>query len=68
VATLLLNELATNAVLHAGSDFTVCAQIGCHRMRVEVDDLSPELPKVVSPADRTEGGRGLFLIDRLATA
>jgi anti-sigma regulatory factor (Ser/Thr protein kinase) len=68
VASLLLSELASNAVLHAASDFTVCAQIAGHRIRVEVDDLSPELPEVVSPAERTEGGRGLVVVDRLATA
>ena len=65
-ALLLTSELATNAVLHARSGFTVCVERRGDRVRVSLLDDSP-----VRPTRRTHGlqattGRGLALVDTLA--
>ena len=65
-ALLLTSELATNAVLHARSGFTVCVEQRGNRVRVSLLDDSP-----VRPTRRTHGleattGRGLALVDTLA--
>jgi anti-sigma regulatory factor (Ser/Thr protein kinase) len=66
-AALVVTELATNAVVHARSAFTVT--IGCSggAVRVEVSDGSRALPSVRTPSLRARGGRGLFLIDTVAS-
>ncbi|MCW2724369.1 MAG: hypothetical protein JWN35_1290 [Frankiales bacterium] len=68
-ALLLVTELVTNAVVHAGTDVDVAIEAGTDRLRVEVLDRSPgSLPTVHgAPSDTREGGRGLFLLDALAT-
>lgn len=65
---LLVSELATNAVLHARSDFAIRVRAGDDRVRVEVSDGNSRLPTVVSvPAD-AYSGRGLLLLQALSTA
>jgi anti-sigma regulatory factor (Ser/Thr protein kinase) len=66
--TLMVSELATNAVLHARSPFRVTLiQRGC-RLRVEVFDDNSRLPTfALVPAD-ANSGRGLTLIQALAGA
>ena len=67
-APLLVSELATNAVVHAGSPFTVkVACTGEEVVRLEVSDTDPT-PPVPRPAVTTEavGGRGLLLVTALA--
>jgi serine phosphatase RsbU (regulator of sigma subunit)/anti-sigma regulatory factor (Ser/Thr protein kinase) len=68
-ATLLVSELATNAVLHAGTDFEVAAQLLGDAVEVSVTDHHPTrtLPQpVLSVDEELEGGRGLFLTSSLA--
>jgi anti-sigma regulatory factor (Ser/Thr protein kinase) len=66
--TLLVSELATNAVLHARSEFTVELALLQGRIRVEVRDGNPRLPSfAVVPAD-AYSGRGLTLVQNLADA
>jgi len=68
-ATLLVSELATNAVLHAGTDFEVAAQLLGDAVEVSVTDHHPTrtLPQpVMSVDEELEGGRGLFLTSSLA--
>ncbi len=67
-ATLLTSEVVTNAVLYAGGVVEVRVACGQDRMRVEVRDSSRELPVTGDPAQATTGGRGLHLVDALATA
>ncbi len=65
---LLVSELATNAVLHARSEFEVAVMANQERIRVEVSDYNCRLPTVVAvPAD-AYSGRGLMLLQALAGA
>ena len=66
---LLTSEVATNAVLHAGGDFEVHVELLENEgIRVSVRDRSPHLPqRRVTTLDATTG-RGLHLVDSLATA
>ena len=65
---LLVSELVVNAVLHAGSPVTVRVELRDARVRVEVADASPAALEVrpVDPASVT--GRGLLIVDALASA
>ena len=68
-ATLLVSELATNAVLHAGTDFEVTAQLLGDSVEVSVTDHHPTrtLPQPAPSVDEElESGRGLFLTSSLA--
>jgi anti-sigma regulatory factor (Ser/Thr protein kinase) len=64
-ATLLVSELASNAVLHARSPFQVSMCRQDHSLTVAVTDGSdvPPVTREVTPA----GGRGLRLVNALAT-
>jgi anti-sigma regulatory factor (Ser/Thr protein kinase) len=66
--TLLVSELATNAVLHARSPFrvTVISQEG--RLRVEVSDDNSRLPSFALVPTDASSGRGLMLVQTLAGA
>ncbi|MEU0215022.1 ATP-binding protein [Streptomyces sp. NPDC006265] len=62
--TLLVSELATNAVLHAeGECFEVTVWPGC---TVDVKDGSQKAPENRFPGESEEGGRGLILVTLLA--
>lgn len=65
---LLVSELATNAVLHARSEFAVVVVRASTHVRVEVFDQNTRLPSfAVAPPD-AYSGRGLLLLRELATA
>jgi len=67
VATLLTSELVTNAIRYAGGSVRLFVTCSCGHLRVYVHDASGELPAALdAPAD-AEDGRGLMLVDRLAT-
>ncbi|HLJ08080.1 MAG TPA: response regulator, partial [Acidimicrobiia bacterium] len=64
--TLLVSELVTNAVVHAGSDVEVIVRLTSTAARVEVTDASTN---GVAPRDATseeDSGRGLALVGNLA--
>jgi anti-sigma regulatory factor (Ser/Thr protein kinase) len=64
---LLVSELATNAVLHAGTGLrlTLCRSRQC--VRVEVRDGNPRPPKVIlRPDPMRPGGRGMCLVNAIA--
>ncbi len=63
---LLANELATNAVVHAGTDITVRVSPVPPMLFVEVEDGSPELPEQLDLTPESERGRGLFLVQALS--
>jgi serine phosphatase RsbU (regulator of sigma subunit)/anti-sigma regulatory factor (Ser/Thr protein kinase)/putative methionine-R-sulfoxide reductase with GAF domain len=68
-ATLLVSELATNAVVHAGTDFEVSAELVGDAVEVSVTDRHPTrtLPPPPESVDTDlESGRGLFLTAALA--
>jgi anti-sigma regulatory factor (Ser/Thr protein kinase) len=64
---LVVTELATNAVRHARTLFTVAMTWDGRRLRIEVSDAHPVPPEPRDeiPADST-GGRGLLLVEQLA--
>lgn len=72
VALLLTSELVTNAVTHgsgrAGSGVTLLITGDAGALRVEAHDSSLASPVVHDrPAARDEHGRGMLLIDRMAS-
>src|SRR5437773_2304866 len=73
-ATLLAAELLSNAVLHApapdGGHPGVCLRVWREHQRllVEVADPDPLLPHPRHPQPDEEHGRGLALVEALATA
>ena len=66
-AALLTSELVTNAVLHARTALTLAAEIDTDRLHVEVGDGSAEPPRLGHPDCRALGGRGLHMIEQLAS-
>ena len=64
---LVVSELVTNAVLHAGGggiDLTVT--LSDSAVRIEVVDSSPALPEPKPPTEDNTNGRGLLLVDAVA--
>jgi anti-sigma regulatory factor (Ser/Thr protein kinase) len=67
LAVLLVSELVTNAVVHARSAVRVTVHVDAHWVRVEVEDEGTGRP-LVRPFTRDQlNGRGLGVVDRLAT-
>ncbi|MDL5205737.1 SpoIIE family protein phosphatase [Streptomyces sp. ALI-76-A] len=66
-AELLLSELVTNAIRHAGGPLRVRVIHG-RTLIFEVSDTSSTAPRLRHAAATDEGGRGLFLVARLAQA
>lgn len=67
VCLQLISELATNAVLHARTPFTVELSRDHDVIRVCVQDGSPVRPGVRRYADDSTTGRGLRLVESMAT-
>ena len=65
-ALLVVNELVTNAVMHADSDAVVMAVLQDMRLRLEVHDSDPTGPVVVEPT--SDGGFGLAIVTALCDA
>ena len=68
IVKLLVSELVTNAVLHAGSDAEVVVQLTPSVLHIEVMDQSPVMPVLRTPATGDTSGRGLALVDNFASA
>jgi serine phosphatase RsbU (regulator of sigma subunit) len=51
----------------AGMDFTLRLRRGHEAIWVEVQDADLRLPRIRSAGESDEGGRGLYLVDQLAT-
>jgi anti-anti-sigma factor len=68
LAELLADELVTNAVLHARTPLRLRLELRGDLLHVAVRDGSPRLLRPVPDAPEEEGGRGLRLVERLATA
>ena len=64
-AVLLTSELATNAVVHAHSDYEITIRRSTGSVRVELVNDEPEmLPVLSQPSER---GRGLHLLEEMAS-
>jgi anti-sigma regulatory factor (Ser/Thr protein kinase)/anti-anti-sigma regulatory factor len=67
-AELVVDELVTNAVLHARTDLRLRLELGGDWLHIAVRDGSPRLLRMVSVNPEAESGRGLRLVERLASA
>jgi anti-sigma regulatory factor (Ser/Thr protein kinase) len=63
VAQLLVSELVTNVVLHAGGEAEVSIALHDRCLRIEVADSSPVMPTQRERDDGRVGGRGLPIIE-----
>jgi CheY-like chemotaxis protein len=67
LVTLLVSELVTNAVVHAGTDARVEVRLRPDAVRVDVHDDDPRLPAPRSAEEGGPGGRGLPIVDQVAS-
>jgi anti-sigma regulatory factor (Ser/Thr protein kinase) len=67
VACLLTGELASNAVLHAGTAFQVTVDLNPPELLVEVLDFAPSLPVPGESRNDFRSGRGLVMVEALAS-
>jgi anti-sigma regulatory factor (Ser/Thr protein kinase) len=63
-ATLIVSELVTNAVVHAGGTIDVRVALTDESLRVDIHDTSDLLPHLRQP---DVGGRGLHIVEAIAT-
>jgi anti-sigma regulatory factor (Ser/Thr protein kinase) len=66
IGGLVLSELVSNAVRHAGGYVEVSLILADGRLTIEVRDGGEGVPAVVPVARRTIGGNGLDIVSRLA--
>ena len=63
---LAVSEVASNAILHARTPFTVCVVVAPDRVRVEVTDQDPRIPVRQDYAVDSVTGRGLAIVEQLS--
>lgn len=63
---LVVSELASNAVRHAGTSFSVRLRGDGRSLLLTVRDSSPAVVFVRPPGTTSTGGRGLAIVDRLS--
>jgi anti-sigma regulatory factor (Ser/Thr protein kinase) len=67
LVALLVSELATNAVVHAATAFSVTVHDEAGDVTVTVGDDEPRLPPAPTPfEEHGEGGRGLAMVAAMA--
>jgi anti-sigma regulatory factor (Ser/Thr protein kinase) len=66
-ATLLVSELVTNAVIHAGGMITVVIDCDDDSVAIAVGDQSSAEPFVCDPDAADPCGRGMRLVNSIAT-
>ena len=64
---LLAHEVVTNAVVHGGGWFFLELSSTEDRVRVEVTDTSGSVPRVFRTSQAREHGRGMAIVDALAS-
>lgn len=67
-AVLLVSELVTNSVIHAGTSLTVEVGLDQDCLHVEVSDGDPHLPVASTPPIDAPSGRGLMLVSAISDA
>ncbi|MEU6664945.1 SpoIIE family protein phosphatase [Streptomyces sp. NPDC046727] len=65
-AELLVSEVVTNAVRHAGGDRIALRVVRTDALLFEVTDEEPALPALLAAGPYDESGRGLRVVSRLA--
>jgi len=68
IIELLTDELVSNVVRHVSAPMQLRVYRGGSSVRVEVDDPSRDLPVLHHPDPLIDHGRGILLIEGLATA
>lgn len=68
VALLLTSEIVTNAILYAGSEIELVVEVSGGVVRVEVVDANEDAPRVRRVDITATSGRGLALVDALASS
>ncbi|MDQ1466232.1 MAG: hypothetical protein QOH10_647, partial [Actinomycetota bacterium] len=66
-AELVATELVTNSVMHARSEVMVSVEYANRLVRLRVEDHSPVRPVVRNAAPDAATGRGLFIVEQLAS-
>ena len=64
-AELLVSEIVTNALVHAGTPIDVAFTLAGRGLRVEVSDGSPHAPTVRGYGPSAGTGRGLMLLEEM---
>ncbi len=64
-AALVMSELATNTVRHAGEPFTVGIEDLGHGVRLSVQDPVPTPPAPRTPSESDVSGRGMGIVEAL---
>ena len=67
-AELMVSELATNAVMHAASAFRVLVSRSGPTIRIAVEDVGPTRPELRRASSEEFHGRGVAIVERIATA
>jgi anti-sigma regulatory factor (Ser/Thr protein kinase) len=67
-AVFVANELATNAIVHAQSEFAVEVSLHDSRCRIEVVDNDPTEPRETPKSTTSSSGRGLALVKALSSS
>src|SRR5581483_1165575 len=67
-AELLTDELVTNAIVHAQSKSYLCIRAARGVVRIEVTDPDDRLPALAAPGADALAGRGLVIVNGLASA
>lgn len=65
---LLVSELVTNSVVHAGSDAEVAVVLKPHALRIEVSDQGGGVPALRRAEAEETSGRGLALVETLSSS
>ncbi len=65
---LMVSELATNSIRHAGTGFHAAIITESELVRVEVTDLGGGTPTVRSPGPTDPRGRGLAIVEMFSNA
>lgn len=63
---LIVSELATNAIRHAGTGFSVEIALNREELRIAVVDVGDGKPTIGSPPPTQPSGRGLRIVEMLS--
>ncbi len=66
LAELLVSELASNAVKHTATNFTLAIEVKDSTIRIEVTDTGSGQPTLKHPEPDQPNGRGLLIVDNMA--
>lgn len=64
--TLIMSELATNAIIHGGSAFRASIERAAYIVRIAVEDVGPGLPRSRRVFQEAPGGRGVAIVEELS--